>query len=139
MMHELIPRLLRRTLPLLLVLACSSADDGTAAPLGNWGSTSASLTTEDTTARLLLATGECYGASADIAQRIPLGAFALTGTFTQLTGVAPGSVQYPAQFSGNASSTAISILVTLPSQGQQLGPFTLAFGVVKHWDACAFP
>jgi hypothetical protein len=123
----------------LALAGCSSTDSGGNAPLGNWGSATASLVTHDSTAHLLIASGDCFGAFADIAQPIPIGSFSLTGTFTQLTGVAPGSIQYAAQYSGTASSTAITITITLPSQGQQLGPFTLTYGVVKSWTACLFP
>jgi hypothetical protein len=139
MKNSRLGRRVRRVLGVLLLVGCAATDSGTAAPLGDWGSSTASLTTQDSTARMLLSTSDCYAAYADIAQRVPLGNFSLTGTFTQLTGVAPGSIQYPAQYSGTATNSTISILITLPTQGEQIGPLTLTFGVVKSWEPCAFP
>jgi len=123
----------------LLGAACSSGDASTTPPLGDWGSNQASLTIADTSARLYVASGTCYIAFADISGRIPGGQFTRTGTFTQLVGYSPGSVQYPATFTGSADTAIVSITITVSGLGQNIGPLYVAQGVTKNFPACAVP
>jgi hypothetical protein len=122
-----------------LLAACSSGSSGTAPSLGDWGSNQASLTIADTSAKLYVASGNCYIAFADISGRIPGGSFTKSGTFTQLVGYSPGSVQYPATFSGTADASIVSITITVSGLGQSIGPLSVAQGVTKNFPACAVP
>ena len=122
-----------------LLAACSSASSDTTPPLGDWGSNQASLTIADTSARLYVASGSCYIAFADISGRISGGSFTRSGTFTQLVGYSPGSVQYPATFSGSGDASIVSITITVGGLGQNIGPLSVAQGVVKNFPACAVP
>ena len=119
--------------------ACSSGSSGAAPPLGDWGSNQASLTIADTSARLYLASGSCYIAFADISGRIPGGQFTKSGTFTQLVGYSPGSVRYPAKFTGTADASIVSVTITVSGLGQSIGPLNVAQGVTKNFPACAVP
>ena len=119
--------------------ACSSGSSGETPPLGDWGSNQAALTVADTSAHLLVASGSCYIAYADISGRIPGGHFTKSGTLTQLVGYSPGFVQYPATFTGTADASVISITVTVSALGQSIGPLNVAQGVVKAFSACAVP
>lgn len=121
------------------LVACSSGSSGETPPLGDWGSNQAALTIADTSARLLIASGNCFIAYGDISGRIPGGQFTKSGTFTQLVGYAPGFVQYPATFTGTADATVISITATISGLGQSIGPLNVAQGVVKAFPACAVP
>ncbi len=121
------------------LVACSAGSSGELPPLGEWGSNQAALTIADTSARLLVASGNCYIAFADISARISSGQFSKSGTFTQLVGYAPGFVQYPATFTGTADATVVSITVTISGLGQSIGPLSVAQGVVKSFPACAVP
>jgi hypothetical protein len=123
----------------VLVSACSSGGTGGNAPVGIWGSSQGSLNVADSSAHLVVAAGQCYGAFADINGVIPIGSINLSGTFTQLTGVAPGSVQYPATFSGTATASNITLTILLTTQGQQIGPISVALGVSRVWTACLYP
>lgn len=107
--------------------------------MGKWGSSQGSMTVADSSAHLLIAAGACYGAFADIVGVIPIGRINLSGTFTQLTGAAPGSVQYAAQFTGTASATDIALTITLTTPGQQIGPINLGYGVTRILNACLYP
>jgi hypothetical protein len=105
-----------------------------------WGSDQASLTTDGTSADVvILASGGCYGSYGDFAQLPPHGAFSIGGTYTQLTGVYPGKVQYPAQFSGTVQRRQLTLTITVPALQGTIGPFTLAEGVTREWPACLYP
>ncbi len=100
---------------------------------GVWGSANAGLTVTMTSGKLdILATvlhdGGCFGSYGDTAGPIPNGAFTIPGTFTQLTGVYPGKIEYAAQFSGLVESNRMSISVHVPALGETLGPFSLTRG-----------
>jgi hypothetical protein len=121
----------------MLVIACESTAPDLA---GVWGSSQASLTIEESSATLrILASGGCYGSYGEIDQAIPSGAFSLAGTYIQLTGVAPGSVRYPAQFAGTVAGRHMTLSVTIPALQQTLGPFNLTSGVAMTWPACLYP
>jgi hypothetical protein len=105
-----------------------------------WGSNEVSLTiAESTTTLQILASGGCYGSYGEIDQPIPSGTFSLTGTYTQLTGVYPGSVQYPAQYDGAVAGRHMTLTISVPTLQQTLGPLSLTHGVAKTWPACLYP
>ena len=119
--------------------ACSNstAADTLAKP-GRWGSARAILTTTDSDALLEIGDG-CIGSYGEIPRPIPAGAFALHGTYTQLMGVAPGMVVYPAHFSGTATDDTVVITITVSANQQTLGPYTLTYGLGSARDRCLFP
>jgi hypothetical protein len=122
--------------PLLIGACASTVPDHPSA----WGSDEASLTvSQSTTTVQILASGGCYGSYGEISQAIPPRDFTLTGTYVQLTGVAPGSVQYPAQFTGIVSGNHMTLSITISALQQVLGPFSLTQGVTKAWSACMSP
>jgi hypothetical protein len=95
---------------------------------GVWGSDKASLRVKESGGTLdilalTLLTGGCFGTYGEIAQPIPRGRFTLAGTYTQLMGVYPGKVDYPAQFSGSVEGNTMTITIAVPSQQQSFGPF----------------
>jgi hypothetical protein len=105
-----------------------------------WGSDQVSLTIAGSSATLLiLASGGCYGSHGEIDQPVPAGSFTLPGTYTQLTGVYPGSIQYTAQYVGTVTGHHMTLTINIPSLQQTLGPFRLTYGVAKTWPACLYP
>jgi hypothetical protein len=109
-----------------------------------WGSDKASLMIKGASATveifsLALPPSGCFGSYGDIAQEIPNGHFSLPGTYTQLTGVYPGKIQYPAQFSGFVEGTGMTITITVAGLPQVLGPFFLTYGVTNAWEPCRYP
>jgi hypothetical protein len=111
---------------------------------GVWGSDKASLRVKESGATLdilalALPSGSCFGTYGEIAQPIPRGRFTLAGTYTQLMGVYPGRVDYPAQFSGSVEGNTITITIAVPSQQQSFGPFVLTYGVNNAWTPCLYP
>jgi hypothetical protein len=127
-----------------LVLLLASVACGPTAPDQQlpWGSDQASLTIEqNNTATLhIVASGGCYGSYGEIEQGSRLsGTFALSGTYTELTGVFPGSRQYTAEYTGTVAGNLMTLSVNVPALQRILGPFTLTSGVEKTWPACHFP
>ena len=126
-----------------IALACSdrlgsSADES--APLGTWGSNTASLTINGSGATLqILASGGCYGTYGEIDQSIPTARFALAGIYTQLMGAFPGKVQSPAQYSGSVEGNQMLIMVAVPALQQVFGPFSLTYGLNTTWAPCLYP
>ena len=113
-------------------------------PEGVWGSPEASLSVGRTGATLEilslnLPTGSCYGKYGNIIQHVPGGRFSLPGTFTQLTGVYPGKVQYPAAYSGILHGNTLSLTVSVPSLNMTFGPYVLVRGVTSNWTPCMYP
>jgi hypothetical protein len=106
-----------------------------------WGSDQASLSFNRDTATLQVASsGNCYGSYGEIPNASRLtGTFSLAGTYVELTGVAPGSRQYAAEFTGTVGANQMTLTVTVPSIQRTLGPFTLSAGVEKMWPPCRFP
>jgi hypothetical protein len=122
--------------PLIAGACASTAPDHPAA----WGSNEASLTVnQSSTTVQILASGGCYGSYGEISQAIPPRSFVLAGTYVQLTGVAPGSVQYPGQFTGTVAGSHMTLSITVSALQQVLGPFSLTQGVTKAWSACRYP
>jgi hypothetical protein len=98
---------------------------------GIWGSDKASLTVTKDAATLqilsaTLPTGGLFGSYGEITQAIPNGSFSISGTYTQLTGVYPGKIQYSASYSGIVQDARMSISITVPALSQTIGPFPLA-------------
>ena len=117
--------------------------DGFVQP-GVWGSENASLTITKDGAKLDLlsspfANGGCFGAYGEMTQPIPKGAFSIAGTYTQLTGVYPGKVEYPARCSGVVEGRTMSIAIAVPILQQTFGPFLLTSGVSNAWSPCLYP
>jgi hypothetical protein len=111
---------------------------------GVWGSDKASVTIKGGSATVEIFAGAmapngCFGSYGDIAQEIPNGHFSLPGTYTQLTGVYPGKIQYSAQFSGFVDGTGMTITITVQGLPQVLGPFALRSGVTNAWGPCLYP
>lgn len=132
----------RLVLMVPLAIAAGSASCTSTAPehAGVWGSAQASLTIAGDTAIVrILASGGCYGSYGEIDQRIPVGIFALPGTYTQLMGAYPGKIQYAAQFSGSITGQQMSLTITVPTLQRTLGPYALVNGVTEGWPACAYP
>jgi hypothetical protein len=131
-----------RLLPVSLVLTLTSAACTPTAPdqSAQWGSDEASLTiAEDkATVQIVTSTG-CYGAYGNIDQTIGSGSFSLSGTYTQLTGVAPGSVRYAAQYFGTVAGDQMTLSISVPALQLTLGPFSLTSGAAKTWPACQYP
>ncbi len=119
----------------LMNAGCSTAPDQT-----TWGSDQVTLRIAGSGAQVQILGGEgCYGSFGAIDHPIPTGTFRLSGTFTQLMGVFPGSVQYPAEFTGNVTGTTMMLSISMPTLPLTLGPFQLTAGVTKSWSACLFP
>ena len=126
----------RLVLTLAMAACVSTAPDQPSV----WSSNEASLSVaQNHTTVQILASGGCYGSYGTIEQPIPSGSFSLSGTYTQLTGVYPGSVQYPAQFSGAVSGPFLTLSINVPALQRTLGPYSLRFGVTKSWSACLYP
>jgi hypothetical protein len=125
-----------------LALACSdrSSTSTNIVQRGIWGSSKASLTIKDSSATLqILADGNCYGSYGQIDQPIASGRFDLSGTYTQLMGVYPGKMEYPAQYSGTVAGTQMALTVTVPALQVTFGPFNLAYGINSAWTPCLYP
>jgi len=119
-------------------VACSSTSPSEPRP---WGSDQASLTIHQDTAMLqIVASGDCYGSYGEIENSSRLsGPFALPGTYTELTGAAPGSRQFAAEFTGTVAGNHMTLSVSVPDLQRIIGPFTLTSGVEKTWTACRYP
>ncbi len=121
----------------LSLTGCGSTGPGSSQV---WGSDQAGLAVSETGATIqILASGGCYGSYGEIDHPIPSGSFSLSGTYTQLTGVAPGHMQYAAQYAGSVSGGHMTLTITLPTLQQVAGPFNLTQGVSRVWPACMFP
>lgn len=121
-------------------VSCSDRTPTSVNERGAWGSNEASLTVDDSSATLqILASGGCYGSYGNIGVPIPTGSFSLAGTYTQLTGVYPGKVQYEAQYSGSVSGRRMTITIAVPGLQRTLGPYALTYGVKNTWNACLYP
>jgi hypothetical protein len=113
-------------------------------PPGVWGSENAGLTIRKDGATLdllwsTLPAGGCFGSYGDMARPIPNGSFSIEGTYTQLTGVYPGKIEYAARYSGVVEGSRMSIAIAVPALQQGFGPFLLTAGVNNAWSPCLFP
>ena len=121
----------------------SPRSDGFVQP-GVWGSEKAGLTVTKDGAKLDLLSspspaGGCFGAYAEMGQPIPNGSFSIAGTYTQLTGVYPGKIEYAARSSGVVEGNRMSIAIAVPALQQTFGPFLLTVGVSNAWSPCLYP
>lgn len=136
-------RLVVRRLAASLALCLTNVACNPAAPdqTKQWGSDRASLTIDQNNAILhILASGGCYGSYGEFKDASKLSStFALSGTYTELTGVFPGSRQYAAEFTGTVAKSQMTLSVSVPALQRTLGPFSLTAGVEKTWPACAYP
>jgi hypothetical protein len=122
---------------LLALSACRSTgpEDSTI-----WGSDQASLTVTESGATLqILGSPDCYGSYGEISQPILASSFVLPGTYTQLMGVDPGYIRYPAVFTGTIARGLMTLSVSVPALQQTLGPFQLTLGEGRTWPACHYP
>ena len=119
-------------------IACSPTAPDQQPP---WGSDQASVTIDQNKATLrIVASGGCYGSYGEIENGRGLsGTFALSGTYTELTGAFPGSRQYAAEYTGTVAGNHMTLSVSVPALQQTLGPFSLTSGVEKQWPACRYP
>lgn len=125
----------------LLFAALSSACEPTA-PNGvaTWGSDQASMRLAGDTATVRVsASGGCYGAYGSFDHAVQSGTFALSGTYTQLIGAYPGSVQYQAGYAGTIVGNTMTLTISVPALQQTIGPFHLMAGVDSAWPACLYP
>jgi hypothetical protein len=105
----------------------------------SWGSDQASLSIAENKATVqVLASGGCYGAYGDL-DHVPDGTFALSGTYTQLMGAYPGSIEYTAEYTGTIVGNVMTLSITVPALQQTIGPFRLTAGVAPGWSACLYP
>jgi hypothetical protein len=133
-----IPRALQAA---LLFTVLSAACEPTAPNrVETWGSDQASvrITGDSATVQVSLS-GDCYGAYGSINHAVQSGTFALSGTYTQLIGAYPGSVQYPAAYTGTIVGNAMTLSISVPGLQQTIGPFQLTAGVPSAWSACLYP
>ena len=124
---------------LFLTLAIIGCDSTGPDEQSVWSSSDASLTISQSSATLRILAGSCYGSYGEINRPIPSGNFTLSGTFTQLIGAYPGSVQYDAQYSGTVAGSHMTLTVTVPALQKVIGPFTLTEGVSQAWMQCLYP
>jgi hypothetical protein len=136
--QHLTPRALGAVLALaLMISACSLTTPEMAA---TWGSDQVSLSIFENKAKVqILASGGCYGAFGQIDQAVLSGTFALPGTYNQLMGAYPGSIQYAAEYVGNIAENVLTLSIRVPSLQQTIGPFQLIAGVTKVWSQCLYP
>ena len=121
----------------LVLAACSSTGPEQSSL---WGAEQASLQVTGSGATLQVLGGQsCYGSFGEINGAITSPSFSLPGTWTQLTGVAPGHVTAPAQFTGSIEQGLLTLSVSIPSTQQTLGPFVLTHGEGRTWPACLYP
>jgi hypothetical protein len=106
---------------------------------GEWGSTAAHLAIDASGALIQFRDGDCYGSFATSPAPIRLGDFTLSGVFTQLMGIAPGRIDYPAVLTGNATASRIVMTVNVPELGRTVGPMTLNYGTGRAVSACLCP
>ena len=127
---------------LLAIFAGSGCSDALPpqGAVGSWVSDSASLTVTDTSAELVLLTSiGCYGSFDHTAQSLGADQFAVSGTYTQLTGAYPGQVEYASQLAGESQGSSVTLTLTVPSIALTLGPLHLIRGQAPSWPRCFYP
>jgi len=128
---------IRRVVVVAAVVGCSAGEPD---QQGSWGTTDVVLSAMASGAMVkFLASGSCYGSYGTITQAIPSGAFSLPGTYTQLIGAYPGSLQYPAEYVGTVIGRRMTLSIHVAELQQVFGPYQLNFGVEHTWSACLYP
>lgn len=126
--------------PALLALMSSACESTAPDRLATWGSDQASLSVADSNATIqVLAPGGCYGAYGSIEHAVLSANFTLSGTYTQLIGAYPGSIQYAAEYTGTIIGNRMTLSISVPALNQTIGPFHLTAGVTSAWSACLYP
>ena len=123
-------------------LAVMGSACGSTAPdrLATWGSDQANLSLAENQATVqILASGGCYGSYGSIDHAVLSAAFTLPGTYTQLIGAYPGSIQYAAEYTGTIAGRVMTLSISVPALQQTIGPFHLTAGVTSAWSACLYP
>jgi hypothetical protein len=123
-------------------LALVGSACGSTAPerLAIWGSDQASLRLAENKATVqVLAPGGCYGAYGSIDHAVLSATFTLSGTYTQLIGAYPGSIQYAAEYAGTIVGNVMTLSISVPELRQTIGPFHLTAGVISAWSRCFYP
>jgi hypothetical protein len=123
-------------------LALVGSACGSTAPerLAIWGSDQASLRLAENKATVqVLAPGGCYGAYGSIDHAVLSATFTLSGTYTQLIGAYPGSLQYAAEYAGTIVGNVMTLSISVPELRQTIGPFHLTSGVTSAWSRCFYP
>lgn len=129
-----------RTASLVFALALGACTSTAPDQSSVWGSNDAGLTIAESGATLqILASGGCYGSYGVIDHLVPSGSSSLSGTYTQLTGVAPGHVEYAAEYAVTVVGREMTVSIGVAALQQILGPFKLTQGVARTWPACAYP
>jgi hypothetical protein len=134
---------MRRFVILAVVAALGACDDdgtsGNASMPGEWRSSVAHLEIGVNGTLIQFRDGDCYGSSGASSAPVRAGDFVLDGVFTQLMGIAPGRIDYPATFTGNATTGRIVITMTVPALSRTVGPLTLNPGTGTSLNACPYP
>jgi hypothetical protein len=134
---------MRRNAFFVLVVAAGACDENPtsskASMLGEWRSTEAHVDVAANGTLIRFRDGSCYGSFAVSPAPVPPGDFTLNGVFTQLMGVAPGRLDYPATFTGSATAGRIVITMNVPSLDRTAGPLTLSPGTGPPLNACLYP
>ena len=104
------------------------------------GGPAGGATVSDSGAVLLIkASQDCYGSYATTSELLANGQFSVPGTFTQLTGLYPGQVDYAAIITGTINGNEASVAVAVSALKQTFGPYILARGAGGGWSGCAYP
>jgi hypothetical protein len=133
-------RVLARRSALVFTLLGSACGPTTPDQPATWGSDQASLSVAENKATVqVLSPGGCYGAYGNIDHALLSGTFTLSGTYTQLIGAYPGSIQYRAEYAGTIVGNIMTLSISVPALQQTIGPFRLTAGVTSAWSACLYP
>ncbi|MGH7533828.1 MAG: hypothetical protein ACREL4_11110, partial [Gemmatimonadales bacterium] len=106
---------------------------------GSWGSDQVVVTRINGVTTLEILAGGCYGSYGELDRSIPAGTFLVPGQYTQLTGVFPGKLVYPATYSGSSTDLELTITIAVPALHTAFGPFVLTRAVDHNWKPCLYP
>jgi hypothetical protein len=124
---------------LVCTLTCFACAIRTDESPTSWGSDQASLSIAENKATVqVLTSGGCYGAYGEL-DHVPDGTFVLSGTYTQLMGAYPGSIEYAAEYTGTILGSVMTLSISVPALQQTIGPFHLTAGVTSASSPCHYP
>jgi len=124
----------------IFALMGSACGPTTPERVATWSSDQASLSiAEDKATVHVLAAGGCYGTYGEFDRAVPAGSFTRSGSYTQLMGAYPGSIQYAAEYTGTVVGNVMTLSINVPALQQTIGPFRLTAGVTSEWSACLYP